>query len=161
MLDRLDVKIITALQKDARIPFVDLAKKLKVSPGIVQARFNRLKKSGVIAGTTLILNMVKTGPIYNASIGIEAVESNLEDVNNYIKGLKIEGANIFSWITFGRYNIAMAVFSKNLLEVHQLKQLIKQHPSVLEVSINLSNMGPDEAVNAGYEALDLEKIFKE
>lgn len=57
--DSLDLKIVHALQKDARIPFVDIAKDLKVSPGIVQARFNKMKKAGLIKGSTLILDRTK------------------------------------------------------------------------------------------------------
>ena len=164
LLDSLDLRIIKMLQKDARISFVDLAKELKVSPGMVQARYYRMKKSGVIKGSTLILNISVIGTMFAASIGVKAIESDLEEVNDYIKGLKIKDARIQSWITFGRYNISTAIFSKSLLEVHKIKQLIKQHPSVLEVAISVGNAGrafSDEvAATAEYESLDLEKIFK-
>ena len=161
--DSLDLKIIHALQKDARIPFVDIAQDLKVSPGLVQARYNKMKKSGVIKGSTLILSMTAIGTKFAASIGIKAIESELEEVKEYIEGLKIDDARILSWITFGRYNISMAVFSKNLLEVYKIKQLIRQHPSVLEVSIGITNTMreySDGATTAEYEGFDLEKIFK-
>jgi len=164
MLDALDLKIVKMLQKDARTSFVDIAKELKVSPGIVQARYNKMKKSGVIKGSTLILNNSVVGTMFAASIGVKAIESDLEEVNNYINGLKIENARIQSWITFGRYNISTAIFSKNLLEVHKIKQLIKQHPSVLQVAISIGNaeraFSDEAAVTAEFEALDLEKIFK-
>lgn len=161
MFDSLDLKIISILQKDARVAFADIAKELNVSPGKVQARYCRMKKTGLIKGSTLILNMAKEGSLFNASIGIEATESKLEEVNNYIKGLNINNAQIFSWITFGRYNISVAIFSQNLLEVHKIRQLIKQHPSVLNVSISLENVSPNEALIAEYYAgLRLEKIFK-
>jgi len=161
MLDSLDIKIIKALQKDARISFVNIARELQVSPGIVLARYNKMKKSGIIKGSTLLLNMTEIGTMFAASIGIKAIESDIEEVNNYIKGLKITEARVFSWITIGRYNIATAVFSKNLLEVHKIRQLIKQHPSVLEVSISLGNISHNESATPIYETLELEKIFKE
>ena len=161
MFDSLDIKILNALQKDARIAFVDIAKALQVSPGIVQARYNKMKKSGLIKGSTLLLNTDAIGTMFSASIGIKAIESDLEEVNNYIKGLKITEARVFSWITIGRYNIATAVFSKNLLEVHKIRQLIKQHPSVLEVSISLGNISRRDSATSFYEELELEKLFKE
>jgi Lrp/AsnC family transcriptional regulator, regulator for asnA, asnC and gidA len=155
------MKIVHALQKDARIAFTDIAKELNVSPGKVQARYNKMRKTGVIKGSTLIMNMAKIGKEFTtASIGVEAIESDLEEVNNYIKGLKINEVQIFSWITSGRYNIAAAIFSKNLLEVHRVKQLIQKHPSVLDVSISLATISLDDSLTAEYEGLQLEKIFK-
>jgi Lrp/AsnC family transcriptional regulator for asnA, asnC and gidA len=162
MLDSLDIKIVEALQKDARTAFADIAKELNVSPGKVQARYNKMRKTGVIKGSTLILNMAKISKGFAiASIGVEAIESDLKEVHNYILGLKIKEVQIISWITFGRYNIATAIFSKNLLEVHRVKQLIQMHPSVLDVSISLGNISLDESVTTEFEGLQLEKIFKE
>ncbi|MCW4019104.1 MAG: Lrp/AsnC family transcriptional regulator [Candidatus Bathyarchaeota archaeon] len=161
MLDSLDMKIISVLQKDARITFADIARELEVSPGLVQARFYRMKKAGVIKGSTLIVNTTKMGKTFTASIGIKTIESELDEVNNYVKGLKIEKARIFSWTTFGRYNISMAIFSKDLLEVHKIKQLIKQHPAVLEVSISLAAVNLNDNLAESFEELELKKLFKE
>jgi len=162
MLDSLDIKIISALQKNARLPFADIAKELNVSPGKVQARYNKMRKTGAIKGSTLILNVAKISKgLTNASVGVEALESDLEEVNDYIKSLKIKEAQIFSWITFGRYNIAAAIFSKNLLEVHRVKQLIQKHPSVLGVSISLMITSLDPTALTDHEELKLEKMFKE
>ncbi len=150
-MDSLDLDIVNRLKTDARIAFADIAKELNVSPGIVQARYNRMKTTGVIKGTTLILDLAKMGTAFSTSIGIEVIESDLEEVNNYVRGLKIEEAQIFSWITFGRYNIATAIFSKNLLQAHKIMQLIKQHPSVIAVSISLSDMNQNECNQSIYD----------
>jgi len=164
MLDPLDMKIIRALQKDSRTPFAEIAENLNVSPGKVQARYKKMRDSGLIKGSTLILNMNTLGTAVVASIGVKALESDLEEVKNHIGGLELKEAHIFSWTTFGRYNIAVAIFSKNLLEVHKIKQLIKQHPSVIEVSISLGNASREyleQSRTAEYETLDLEQIVKE
>jgi len=84
MLGWLDFEIIKALQKDARVSFSDLAKELQVPPGKVRARFRRLKKAGLIKGSTLILDRNKIGLTYTASIGVKAVESDSEEVMKYI-----------------------------------------------------------------------------
>ncbi len=163
MLDVLDNKIIVALQKDARSAFADIAKELAISPGLVQARFSRMRKNGVIKGSTLILDIAKMGEAFSSSIGIEAVDSELEEVNNYVKGLKIENTQIFSWITIGRYNISTGIFSKNLLQAHRMLQLIKQHPSVLKVSISLSNNTGNDAIIGLYgwsrEGKDFQGVY--
>ena len=149
-MDSLDQEIINVLRLDGRIAFVDIAKKLDVSSGIVQARYNKMKKNGVIKVSTLILDYKKIGLVFNASIGIKAIDSELGEVINYVNGLKIEEAEIFSFITFGRYNITVAIFSKNLLQAHKLVQLIQRHPSVLKVNISLSFLDDDETLMEKY-----------
>lgn len=154
--DSLDFKILCALQKDARVAFVDLAKELNVSAGVVQARYNKMRKAGLIKGSTLILDMDKLGITCSASIGITAVASRIEEVIDYINGLKIKDGVVISWITFGRYNIASVTISKSLIEVHKLKQLIRQHPAVIEASINLN-----KDYYGNYEGLITEETVKE
>ena len=154
MFDALDFKIVRMLQKDARISFVDIAKELKVSPGLVQARFNKMKKAGLIKGSTLILNSALM-PIKNFSIGIRALDSELEEVVKYLNGLEIDEVLVLSWITFGLYNISALIISKDVFQVHRLKQLIQKHPAVKDVVISINN-------TVYYsENVDLTRTFKE
>jgi len=47
-LDQLDFAILTFLQKDGRMSFTVIAKKLKVSIGTIRTRFNRMIKDGTV-----------------------------------------------------------------------------------------------------------------
>jgi Lrp/AsnC family transcriptional regulator for asnA, asnC and gidA len=47
--DQLDFAILSFLQKDGRMSFTIIAKKLKVSIGTIRTRFNRLIKEGTIS----------------------------------------------------------------------------------------------------------------
>ena len=154
--DSLDFKILRALQKDARAAFADIAKELNVPAGIVQARYNKMRKAGLIKGSTLILDMDKVGITCSASIGITALASKIEEVIDHINGLKLKDAVVITWITFGRYNISAVIFSKSLIEVHKIKQLIQQHPAVIEASINLN-----KNYYENYAGLITEETFKE
>jgi DNA-binding Lrp family transcriptional regulator len=155
-LDSLDLKIISALQKDGRMAFTDIAKMFEVPTATVQTRYNKMKKDGLIIGSTIMLDMEKIGQVFFASIGIRALESEIQQVINYIRGLKLGEASLYTWITFGRFNIAAVINSTNLLEVHRIKQLIKEHPSVIEVSISLARN-----FDYNFEALNLQKLLEE
>ncbi|MEP6726328.1 MAG: Lrp/AsnC family transcriptional regulator, partial [Bacteroidota bacterium] len=48
ILDNLDFAILSYLQKDGRMSFTVIAKKLKVSIGTVRTRFNKLIEDGTI-----------------------------------------------------------------------------------------------------------------
>jgi Lrp/AsnC family transcriptional regulator for asnA, asnC and gidA len=69
-MDTLDIEIIRILQKNARTPFSVIAKTLHVPASVVQIRFNKMKKAGIILGTTLTLNQEKFGIKYAVSLGV-------------------------------------------------------------------------------------------
>ncbi|MGB8781198.1 MAG: winged helix-turn-helix transcriptional regulator, partial [Candidatus Bathyarchaeia archaeon] len=55
-IDEIDVNVIRALQEDARTNFADIAKGCKVSVDTISKRFGRLRRAGVVRGTTILLN---------------------------------------------------------------------------------------------------------
>jgi Lrp/AsnC family transcriptional regulator for asnA, asnC and gidA len=154
--DRLDMKIVQLLQKNARIPFAEIAEEVGVSAGIVQSRYNKMRKVGIIKGTTIILDTNKIGISYYATLGVEALAPKVEEVISYIEGLRIENTSAHVWTAFGHYNLSVILFSKDLLEVHKIKQLIQNHPAVTSVNINLIDT-PDHIQNA----FVLKEIFME
>ena len=60
-LDKIDRTIITTLVSDARTPFRKIARELDVSPDTINNHFEKLKKEGVIIGSTVVLNPEKIG----------------------------------------------------------------------------------------------------
>ena len=60
-LDRLDLRILKALQDDGRIPNLKLAEGIGLSPTAVLARVQRLTRDGYILGYEARLNPLKLG----------------------------------------------------------------------------------------------------
>ena len=60
-LDRIDLKILQALQQDGRISNLKLAECVALSPTAVLARVQRLTKEGVITGYEVHLDAAKLG----------------------------------------------------------------------------------------------------
>ena len=60
-MDAIDIKLITLLQKDARMPLKQLAEQVFLSSPAVAARIERLEKEGIIKGYTAVLDMKKVG----------------------------------------------------------------------------------------------------
>lgn len=52
-IDETDTQILTALSENARIPVMDLARKLGLARSTVQTRIDRLVATGAIAGFTI------------------------------------------------------------------------------------------------------------
>ncbi|MCX8186668.1 MAG: HTH-type transcriptional regulator LysM [Sulfolobales archaeon] len=53
ILDEVDIKIISVLRENARTPYTEMAKELKLSESAIRKRINRLAKSGVIRRFTI------------------------------------------------------------------------------------------------------------
>lgn len=60
-LDRIDLKILQALQEDGRLPNLKLAEVVTLSPTAVLARVQRLTRDGYILGYEARLNPLKLG----------------------------------------------------------------------------------------------------
>jgi Lrp/AsnC family transcriptional regulator of ectoine degradation len=58
-LDKIDLKILAALQSDGRMTKLRLAETVNLSPTACWERLSRLEKSGVISGYTVRINMDK------------------------------------------------------------------------------------------------------
>ncbi|HBB83887.1 MAG TPA: AsnC family transcriptional regulator, partial [Sulfitobacter sp.] len=61
-LDDTDRALIAALQSNARLPVADLARSLGLARTTVQARLERLERSGAIVGYTLRLGEAARAP---------------------------------------------------------------------------------------------------
>ncbi|PLX12365.1 MAG: transcriptional regulator AsnC [Marinilabiliales bacterium] len=69
-IDDLDLKIITILLKNAKVPYKEIAKELKVSLGTIHVRIKKLESLKVIKGFTLEADFFKLGYTITAFIGL-------------------------------------------------------------------------------------------
>ena len=69
-IDALDRKILALITKNARIPYLEVARECKVSGAAIHQRIQRLSKMGVITGSEFKMNPKKIGFLTCAYIGI-------------------------------------------------------------------------------------------
>ena len=133
-IDELDVNIIRALQKDARTNFPDIAKECKVSVDTISKRFDRLVKTGVARGTTVLLNPKSFGYDCVASFGIRVDYPHVEDVVDFIE--KIPEV-VFCTSSMGRDNVFAIALLKNVGRLSQVKEYLQGHPRITAVSASI------------------------
>jgi len=133
-IDEIDVSIIRALQKDARTNFVDIAKDCGVSVDTISKRFKRMMRTGVARGTTILLNPKSFGYDCVASFGIRVDYPHVEEVVNFVE--KIPEV-VFCTPSMGTHNIFAIAVLKNVGRLGQVKESIKGHPMVREVTVNI------------------------
>ncbi|MBL8099290.1 MAG: Lrp/AsnC family transcriptional regulator [Anaerolineales bacterium] len=108
-LDSIDRYIIETLQKDGREAFAQIAEDLKVSPGMIRQRYNRLVELGylkVIAAT----NPLMMGKRTMAMIGVRTDGRKMLEAAN-----KISKFDEVVYVVFvsGGYDIMLEVFCKD------------------------------------------------
>jgi Lrp/AsnC family transcriptional regulator for asnA, asnC and gidA len=129
-IDEIDISIIRFLQGDARANFADIAKNCHVSIDTISKRFKRLKKAGVVRGTTVLLNPKSFGFDCVASFGIRVDYPHVNEVLDFIRKIP---EMVFCSSAMGRHNIFALAVLKNVGRLGQVKETIKGHPMVDEV----------------------------
>jgi Lrp/AsnC family transcriptional regulator for asnA, asnC and gidA len=79
-IDEIDQKILKLLEEDARLPFLEIAKKLKLSESTVRKRVQALKEKGVIKRFTVEIDPTRIGLNTVAIVGIDVDPPKLLEV---------------------------------------------------------------------------------
>ena len=69
-IDNLDRSILRILQKDARTPYLEIARELDVSGGTIHVRINKMKDAGLLRGTRQQVDYRALGLDVTAMVGI-------------------------------------------------------------------------------------------
>ena len=134
-IDEIDVRILKILLNDSRTSLAKIANDCKISTNAIRIRFNRLKKTGVITGSTMLVNQEALGYEGTAFMAIntdidqeQSVLEFLEDVPNIIE----------NHAQIGNHNIVSILFIKNVDELIQTVSLVKSNPHVSRVDTAIS-----------------------
>ena len=110
-IDSLDKKILSILTKDARTPFLEVARECNVSGAAIHQRVQRLIKLGVISGSQFIVEPKKLGYNTCAYIGIFLENASLfNDVSE--KLVKIPEITQCHYTT-GQYSMFIKVYTRD------------------------------------------------
>lgn len=87
-IDEIDRRILYILIKDARTPFLEIAREVGISGAAIHQRVNKLQKNGIITGSRLMVDPSALGLNVCAFVSIVVTESGkLKDVIAALKGI--------------------------------------------------------------------------
>jgi Lrp/AsnC family transcriptional regulator, regulator for asnA, asnC and gidA len=110
-IDDLDRKILSLITKNARIPYLEVARECKVSGAAIHQRIQRLSKLGVITGSEFSISPKKIGFNTCAYVGIFLDSARLyPEVVDKLKG--IPEITQCHYIT-GGYSIFIKIYTRN------------------------------------------------
>lgn len=110
-IDSLDKKILSMLTKNARIPFLEIARECKVSGAAVHQRVQRLLRLGIIKGSEYIVDPKKIGYQTCAYIGIFLENAGM--FKNVREQLVKIPEIVQCHYTTGVYSLFVKVYAKN------------------------------------------------
>lgn len=83
-IDTLDMKIIRALQLDARKPISKIAKEVGATEATVRRRIDKLLREGIIERFTVVLDYHKLGRVIKAFIGLRVQPAKLREIVDHL-----------------------------------------------------------------------------
>lgn len=129
-IDSLDRKILSILTKNARVPFLEVARECHVSGAAIHQRVQRLTRMGIISGSQFTIEPKKLGYHTSAYIGIFLDNAALfHDVSEKLKKIP---EIIQCHYTTGQYAMFVKVFTMD--NEHLRKVLSEKIQSITGVS---------------------------
>ncbi|MCS4539795.1 MAG: Lrp/AsnC family transcriptional regulator [Thaumarchaeota archaeon] len=116
-LDEVDMKIISALYKDASVSIPKLSKDLNLNLSVTYSRIKRLMRRGVIEQFTLMVNEGKLGFPASAIVGVNLDPKLRELAMEEIA--KLEAVREMKEVT-GRFDVFVTLRAKTIEEIHKL-----------------------------------------
>lgn len=131
-LDSLDRRILNILMKNARIPFLEVARKCGVSGAAIHQRVQKMTQDGVIAGSQINIDSAGAGFLTCAFIGIQVnltKETTHEEVFEKIRQIPeiVECHHIT-----GKYSLLAKIYTHS--NEHLKEILVEKIQSILEIT---------------------------
>jgi len=108
-LDKVDLHIIEAMQRDGREAFTQIAEQLDVSPGMIRQRYGRLVELGYLK-VVAVTNPLMMGKRAMAIVGVRTDGRRLLEVAEALG--KFEEV-VYIVVVSGRYDILIEVFCRD------------------------------------------------
>ncbi len=148
--DSVDKRILKYLKADARMPYLEIARKLLVSGGTVHQRINRMVEMGVIKGSTVQLDQTKLGIGVVVLLGIHLRSA--KGNQKVVEKLKGYPEVMEAYFTTGNYALIAKIGVKSIQDFHQF--LVTKLQAMEEIQSTESFICLDQPIDKGLQIPD-------
>lgn len=128
LLDGLDKKILNILRRNARAPFVEVAKQCRVSGAAVHQRVRRMMSTGIITGSQYTVDPKKLGYNTCAFIGIQVNLVSTRTHDEVFKKIMQIPEIVECHHISGKYSLLAKIYTK---DNENLKDIIVENIQVI------------------------------
>lgn len=141
VLDKIDRKILQLLVRNARMPFLEIARECGISGAAIHQRVKKLDEQGVILGSKLLVDPRLLGYDVCAFVGVRVQEPSLEGAT--IKALESIPEVVECHYITGKYNLMIKIFCRDNNHLMQtLGEGIRKIPGVVATETIISLAQP-------------------
>lgn len=142
-IDSVDKQIIGYLLQDARMPYLEIARKLIVSGGTIHQRIEKLKDAGIIEGSQIRLNLKQLG--YDVTVFLGVHLKSTKDLPAVIEKLKEMPEVTEAHFTTGNYALLVKINTRTISDFH--KFLTEKLQSIDSVQATESFISLDQPID--------------
>ncbi|MFV0529411.1 MAG: Lrp/AsnC family transcriptional regulator [Lachnospiraceae bacterium] len=115
-MDAIDLQIIHSLQKNARIPLKEIAKKVFLTSPAVSARIEKLESDGILTGYQATVSPYHMGYHIKAYVNLEIIPSQKPEVYPFLRS---HPSVLECDCVTGNYSLLLKVAFKSTMELDQ------------------------------------------
>ncbi|HBS87580.1 MAG: hypothetical protein A2W91_00060 [Bacteroidetes bacterium GWF2_38_335] len=130
-IDALDKKILTILSKDARMPFLEVARMCNVTGSAIHQRVQKMKDEGVISGSKFKIEPKGMGYNTCAFIGVQVNLTSVRSHDYVFDRIKQIPEVVECHHTSGKYSLLLKVITKS--NEHLKNVIVEKIQSIVEV----------------------------
>lgn len=134
MLDDIDIRLLSALQKNAQLTTQDLGDKLGLSASQVGRRRARLENAGLIRSYAARLDADKLGLHVQAFVQVHLESHRPEQAKSFTRLLSTRSEVVSAWTLTGSSDYLLRVYCTDLRDLNRLiHEVLLPHPAVAKV----------------------------
>ena len=134
MLDRTDINLLAALQRDSQLTSQELGEALNLSASQVGRRRQRLENAGYIRRYTAQLNAQKLGLNIQAFVQVDLAHQQPEEARAFASLLDTRTEGVSAWILTGTTDYLLRVLCEDLAALNRLiHDVLLSHRAVAKV----------------------------
>lgn len=141
-IDSVDRQILSYLMQDARMPYLEIARKMIVSGGTIHQRVEKMRDAGIIEGSTLRLNLQNLG--YDVTVFLGVHLKSTKGLQSVIKQLRGFDEVVEAHYTTGNFALLVRINTKSIRDFHHF--LAHKLQSITDVQSTESFISLDQPI---------------
>lgn len=119
-LDRVDIKILSALQNKARTTNLELSRQISMSASACFARVQRMRNLGYIERDVSIIAATKLGPTLFSTLEVTLESHDLKDHRRFEQAIREVPEIVFAVKVSGRFDYLLAMATSDMQHLSRL-----------------------------------------
>ena len=152
-MDKIDIKILSCLMKNARANASEIADKVNLSVSAIIERIKKLENSGTIQGYTARINPLSVGKEITAVVFVSIDRPMYYE--KFVDQCKSNPNVLECFLITGEYDYLLKVMTSNMQELEKVLSELKSNEGVSKIKTNMVVAKPKEELNVSLDEIIL------